>query len=148
MFLQVEAHRAYACKQILGLCQAFILGCECSFDEGGIASKSRYYPVRQYNSLKPDKYRIGFFVLVNASHGKNFIYHLDVYQGKNSSNAQITEEAWSLPTTQKAVVNTVITSGIENDPGGMRELYMDNRYTSPHLFVFLGENTRFLCVEQ
>ncbi len=62
--------------------KSFILGRELSFDEGGIASKSRYNPVHQYNSSKPDKYRIDFFVLVNVSCGKNFIYHLDVYQGK------------------------------------------------------------------
>ena len=106
--------------------RSFILGRQCSFDEGGIANKSRYNPVCQYNSSKPDKYRIDFFVLVNASEGKNFIYHLDVYQGKNSTNAHITEEAWKLPTTQKAVVNAVIASGINNDPHGMQEIYMDN----------------------
>jgi len=50
-----------------------------------------------------------------------------VYQGKNSTNhAHITEEAWKLPTTQKAVVNAVIASGINNDPHGMQEIYMDN----------------------
>jgi hypothetical protein len=125
--------------------RAFILGRECSFDEGGIASKSRYNPVRQYNSSKPDKYRIDFFVLVNASSGKNFIYHIDVYQGKNATNAHIAEEAWSLPTTQKAVVNAVISSGIDNDPEGMREIYMDNRYTSPDLFVLLREKYKILA---
>lgn len=101
---------------------AFILGRHCSFDEGGIASKSRYNPVRQYNSSNPDKYRIDIFVLVNATDGKNFIYHLDVYQGKNANNAHKVEEGWSLPTTQKAVVNAVVGSGISNDPFGKHEL--------------------------
>jgi hypothetical protein len=68
-----------------------------------------------------------------------------VYQGKNSSNAHIAEEAWNLPTTQKAVVNAVIALGIENDPEGMREMYMDNRYTSPHLFVLLQEKYKILA---
>ncbi len=125
--------------------RTFILGREASFDEGGIPNKSRYNPVRQYNASKPDKYRIDFFVLVNASKGKNFIFHLDVYQGKNATNAHITQEAWHLPTTQKAVVNAVISSGINNDPDGMRELYMDNRYTAPELFVLLREKYQVLA---
>ena len=50
--------------------QSFILGRQRLFDEGGIASKSRYNPVGQYNSLKPDKYGIDLFVLVKASEGK------------------------------------------------------------------------------
>ncbi len=101
--------------------------------------------MRQYNSSKPDKYRIDFFVHVNATDGKNFIYHLDVYQGKNTNNAHIVEEAWSLPTTQKAVVNVIVKSGISNDPFGKRELYMDNRYTAPELFVLLREKYQILC---
>lgn len=67
-------------------------------------------------------------MLVNATSKKNFIHHLDVYQGGNASNAYIAEEAWSLPTTQKAVVvvNVFMSSGLSNDPDGMREVYMDN----------------------
>jgi hypothetical protein len=125
--------------------RAFVLGQHCSFDEGGIACKSRYNPVRQYNASKPDKYRIDFFVLVNASDGKNFIYHFDVYQGKNATNAHTVEEAWGLPTTQKAVVNAVVSSGIINDTEGMREIYMHNRYTAPELFVTLPEKYQLLA---
>jgi hypothetical protein len=125
--------------------RTFILGKECSFDQGGIANKSCYNPVRQYNASKPAKYRIDFFVLVNASQCKNFIYHLDIYQGKNSNNAHIVEEAWHLPTTQKAVVNAIISCGIHNDPDGMREIYMDNRYTAPELFVLLRERYQILA---
>mgnify|MGYP006166176757 CR=1 FL=1 len=44
---------------------------------------------------------------VNASNGLNFIYHINIYQGKNANNAHIVKEAWSLPTMQKAVVNAV-----------------------------------------
>jgi hypothetical protein len=65
-------------------------------------------------------------VLVNALEGKKFIYHIDVYQGKNASNAHIAEEAWGLLPTQQSVVNAVISLSIENNPEGMRELYMDN----------------------
>ncbi len=54
--------------------RTFIPGKEMSFNEGGIASKSNYNPVRQYNNSKPEKYRINFFTLANASVGHNFIY--------------------------------------------------------------------------
>ena len=124
--------------------RAFIPGRQFSFDDGEIASKSRYNPVRQYNSSKPDKYRIDIFVLVNTTDGKNFIYHLDVYQGKNANNAHIVEEAWSLPTTQKAVVNAIVMSGLSNDPFGKRKLYKDNRYTALELFVLLRDKYQIL----
>ena len=93
--------------------------------------------MHQYNSSKPDKYRIDFFVLVNTSQGINFIYHIDVYHEKNATHTHIVEEAWSLPTTQKAVINAVVSSGISTDPNGMQELYMDNWYTAPELFLLL-----------
>ena len=44
------------------------------------------------------------------------------------TNAFIAEEAHNLPTTQKAVVNAIVLSGIDNEPNGMREIYMDNKY--------------------
>ncbi len=124
-----ECHQLRAAIQSLNehAKQSFVLGCEISFDEGGIASKSRDNPVCQYNSSKPDEYRIDFFMMVNESSGMNFIYHLDVYQGKNATNAFIAEEAHNLPTTQKAVVNAIVLSGIANEPDGMREIYMNNR---------------------
>ena len=124
--------------------KSFILGRELSFDGGGIANKSRYNPVCQYNSRKLDKYQIDFFVLVNASFGKNFIYHLDVYQGKNATNAFITAEAHSSPMTQKAVVNAIVLSSIANKLNGMREIYMDNRYSAPTLCLSsYVKNTKF-----
>ena len=125
--------------------KTFIPGRYLSFDEGGIASKSRYNPVRQYNASKPDKYRIDFFVLANATSGNNFIYHIDLYQGKNSSNAFIHRDAHNLPTTQKAVVNAIVSSRLHNDTDGMREIYMDNRYSSPSLFVLLREKYHVLA---
>jgi hypothetical protein len=65
-------------------------------------------------------------VLANATSGNNFIYQLDVNQGENSTNAYVKFTAWNLPTTQKAVMNAVLCSGLAKDPDGMRELYMDN----------------------
>ncbi len=72
-----------------------IPGKQMSFNEGVIANKSNYNPGRQYNNSKPDKYRIEFFILGNVLKGKNFMYHIDVYQGKNVQNISIDEEFWS-----------------------------------------------------
>ena len=59
--------------------KTFCLGPHTAFDEGGVAMRSRYCPVRQYNNDKPDKYRVDFFILADAR--DYFIYNLDVYQG-------------------------------------------------------------------
>ena len=137
---------ALLCNKLSQRCcsKSFVLGFHASFDEGSFASKSRYNPVCQYNSSKPDKYRIDFFVLVNAVDGLNFIYHLDAYQGKNMNNCNIKEEAWHLSTTQKTVVNAILQSRIENDPDGMRELYMDNHYEAALLADLLHEKYKVL----
>ncbi len=52
-----------------------------------------------YNNSIPEKYRINFFILANVSGGHNFIFHIDVYQCKNSENIFIPQEIWDLPTT-------------------------------------------------
>ena len=65
----------------------FFLGDNGSFDEEGNVMRSRYYPVKMYNKSKTDKYRVGFFILVDAKY--YFIYHIDVYQGKNTENIYI-----------------------------------------------------------
>ena len=69
--------------------RTFIPGIDLSFDEGGVASRSRFNPVRQYNKDKPQKFRVDFFVLCNNSPGMYFIIHCDVYQGKNAANIGI-----------------------------------------------------------
>ena len=112
--------------------------------------RSRFCPVHQYNKDKPDKFRVDFFILADVQH--YFIYHLDVYQGKfvrvwlhfcvdlflpycfpnayiagkNKSNVQIHESARALPMTMKAVINSVIQSGIANHPDGARRIFADN----------------------
>ena len=73
--------------------EVFNLGAEASFDEGGIPMRSRYCPVRQYNKDKPDKYRVDFFILADAKY--YFIYHLDVYQGKNEAYKKPTNNSES-----------------------------------------------------
>ena len=114
---------------------SFKPGPRMSFDEGGVPMRSRFCPVRMYNKDKPDKYRVDFFVLADAE--AYFIYHLDVYQGKNDAEVEIHNDAKGLPTTQKAVINAICSSGLSNDPEGYRELFADNRYMCPELAVLL-----------
>ncbi len=56
----------------------------------------------------------------------NFIYHIDVYQGKMRSTFQ-----WHLPTTQKPVVNAIFSTRLYKDPDRLRELCMDHWYSAP-----------------
>jgi hypothetical protein len=49
------------------------------------------------------------------------MYHINVYQGKKTSNMHVLKEARNLPTAQKAVANAILSSGINNDPEGMGE---------------------------
>ena len=74
-----------------------------------------------------------------------FIYHLEVYQGKNAKNISIPVEIQDMPTTQKAVMNAIITSGIDKDTNGHRRLFMDNRYSAAALFIQLREQYDILC---
>ena len=93
---------------------SFKPGPRMSFDEGGVAMRSRFCPVRMYNKDKPNKYRVDFFVLADAL--EYFVYHIDVYQGKNDAEVEIHPDAKGLPTTQKAVINAICASGLSMDP--------------------------------
>ena len=45
------------------------------------------------------------------------------------------------------VINAVVSSGINNDPDGMREICLDSHYTVPELFVHLwGQRQILACV--
>ena len=118
--------------------EVFHLGPNVSFDEGGVAMRSRYCPVRQYNKDKPEKFRVDFFIMADAAY--HFIYHLDVYQGKNKANIDIDSTLRKLPTTQKAVANAIVKTKIANDKDGSRHIYMDNRYASPQLLALMLTN--------
>jgi uncharacterized protein YqkB len=116
----------------------FVPEANLSFDEGGIACRSRYCPVRMYNKDKPDKFRVDFFVLAGSK--SYLIYHIDVYQGKNATNVSIHPLAVNLPTTMKAVVNAVLSSEVNkgsNDTNGYRVVSLDNRYQCPQLALLL-----------
>jgi Transposase IS4 len=119
----------------------------CSFDEGGIACRSRFCPVRQYNKDKPDKFRVDFFILAGSS--TYIIYHIDVYQGKNAANIGIDANCINLPTTMKAVVNAVIKSELSrgsNDRQGYRVISLDNRYQCPQLAYLLWTRYGVTCI--
>ena len=124
--------------------KTFILGPNASFDEGGIPMRSRFCPVRQYNKDKPAKYRVDFFILADSR--DYFIYHLDVYQGKNKANIDIHPSVKHLPTTQKAVANAILKSQIDNDTDGCRYLFMDNRYAAPQLLALMLTNYNIRAV--
>jgi len=112
----------------------FVPEANLAFDEGGIACRSRYCPVWQYNKDKPDKFRIDFFILAGSS--TRIIYDVDVYQGKNASNVNIATEFHNLPTTMKAVLNGVCPARLGHKVGdaqGYRVVSLDNRYQCPQL---------------
>ena len=44
------------------------------FDEGGIALRSRYCPVRKYNKDKPDKFHVELFCLANCDNKTGLWY--------------------------------------------------------------------------
>lgn len=116
----------------------FVPEANLCFDEGGVACRSRYCPVRQYNKDKPDKFRVDFFILAGSS--SRIIYHMDVYQGKNSGNVGILPEYLELPTTMKAVLNAVTSADIGkgvSDTKGYRVVSLDNRYQCPQLAFLL-----------
>ena len=50
-----------------------------------------------------------------------------------------------LPMMQKEVVNALVSCGIVNNSDGMREIYMDNCYLAPEIFVMLREKYKILA---
>ena len=60
---------------------AYELGCDCSFDEGTIASRLRFMPAKQFNPMKPKKWGVKLFMLCCSRTG--FCTHFELYMGKN-----------------------------------------------------------------
>jgi len=72
-----------------------------------------------------------------------FIYHVDVYQGKNNHNAYIDKVAAELPTTQKTVINTIRKTGLDMvAPEGYRYLASDNKYNCNELLAIMRDKCR------
>jgi Transposase IS4 len=113
------------------------IGANITFDEGGMGSRHRMNPVRQYNKDKPQKFRVDFFIM--ACSRSYFIHHLDVYQGANATNVGIHRAVRKLPTTQKAVLNAVLTTKMHQEVNGARHIALDNRYQCPELAFVLRQ---------
>lgn len=64
-------------------------------------------------------------ILANASGGHNFIIHIDVYQSKTSENVLIQREKWDFPTTQKAIMTSIIATQLGDNPNAYWELTVD-----------------------
>jgi hypothetical protein len=116
---------------------SFDIGPNLVFDEGGVTCRSRYCPIRQCNPNKPDKFRVGYFILCCSE--RYVMHHLDVYQGKNNMNINISPSIRDLPTTQKCVLNAIFQCNLNHDSRGARHLAMDNRYACPELTYILRE---------
>ena len=63
-----------------------------------------------------------------------------MYQGNNTANIDIQPSLHNLTTTQKAVNNAVIKSGIANHPRGSRHLSIENRYAAQQIFALMEIN--------
>ena len=129
----------YAIQQ-LNACslRTFHVGGDLTFDEGGIASRSRFNPVRQYNKDKPNKFRTDLFICADAKSYQ--IYNIDVYHGRNPCEIDVHESIPSLPTTQKCVLNAMYQMGLDkNTAEGARHIALDNRYQCPELAYTLRE---------
>jgi Transposase IS4 len=113
------------------------MGPDLTFDEGGIGSRHRLNPVRQYNKDKPQKFRVDFFIM--ACSKSYFIHHIDVYQGANATNVGIHRAVRSMPTTQKAVLNAVLHTNMHQEVEGARHIALDNRYQCPELAFLLRQ---------
>ena len=69
-----------------------------------------------------------------------FIYHIDVYRGKNTASIDIQPSLQKITTTHKSVANYIIKSVISNDTHGYRHIYMDNIYASIQIFALMDRN--------
>ena len=72
-------------------------------------------PVKKYNKDKPDKYWVDLFILSDSSGYE--MMNLNEYQGKNSTSLSIDEHAKVLPTTQKAILNSIYKLGFDISDG-------------------------------
>lgn len=141
----VGGDKCYQIRNALNTCNcaakdSFTVGCNLTFDEGGIGCRSRFCPVRMYNSAKPQKFRVDLFILACAS--SYTVLHVDVYQGKNARNVNIDPSIVDLPTTQKAPLNACLQLGLQNEVDGMHHITLDNRYHCNQLAVGLRERAK------
>jgi hypothetical protein len=92
------------------------LGAQCSFDEGKIASKSKYLPAKTYDPMKPKKWGLKLFMLCCAR--TSFCTKFEVY-----GNDKAGPEA--------------LLRNVRHLEGSKRVIYCDRYYTSIALFASL-----------
>ena len=116
----------------------FYLESNVSFDEGGVAMRSRYCSAQQFNKNKLENCCVDFFIMAGTKY--YFVYHMDFNQDKNKANININSMLYKISTTQKAVTDVILRSRIANDKDGSTHIYRDNRYTAPQLFALMQTN--------
>ena len=67
-----------------------------------------------------------------------------IYQGKNGANVGIHHSVKDLPTTQKALANSLKCAMVSNNTMGYRTFYSDNRYSSIELSILMREKVKIL----
>ncbi len=90
-----------------------------------------------YNSSKPDKYSINFSYLCKCIWLSCWYFPHWCVSGKIENETSIPQELWNFPTKQKAVVNEIISTRVYKFPNGFQELFLDDRYLAPELFILL-----------
>lgn len=103
-----------------------------SVDEAMIPFKGRL-GFKQYMKDKPTKWGIKVFVLSDATNG--YVYRLQVYTGKNSE----------LSCIEQGLSTRVVLELVKGIESIQHKLYMDNYYTSPHLFLTLYDKNIGAC---
>ena len=88
-----------------------------------------------YDKDKPDKCFVHFLFWLTQKH--YLIYHLDVYQGNNKANIDISHLIDDLSITQKAAENAILKLGINNDVDDCHYIFMDKNNVERGLFVRL-----------
>ena len=71
---------------------------------------------------------------------------LVAYVSCHPNNYFTRDVAQNYPTTQKAVVQAIVDSKLDNDTSRYRVRAMDNRYTAIPLFIDLRNNHKILAV--
>ena len=121
--------------------RTFYLGPNTDFDEGGVATHSCFCFIWKYNKDKPEIHD-QFFSLADIKY--YFVWHIDMYQGKNAWNIDIYHREKKIPTMTNAVINVVLDSNISNYHYGERKLLLDNRYACTEIFEILGEEMNII----
>ncbi len=65
---------------------------------------------------------------------------------KNEHNIMISSDLWHFPTTQNSVVKLNISTGFHKDPDGLWDVFVNNQYSSPELFVILKMQYKTLAM--